>query len=52
VTSGAPARDLRHFWPGWVLAGWGVALLLDAWNVSYQRPVTSDDVEQELANRR
>ena len=38
-----------YFWPGWVLAGWGVFLLLDAWNVYYRRPVTDDDIQHELS---
>jgi hypothetical protein len=36
------------FWPGWVLAGWGVLLVLDAWNVYFRRPVTDADIEREL----
>jgi hypothetical protein len=42
---------LGYFWPGWVLAGWGVLLLLDAWDAYVRRPVTEADVEREL-NRR
>jgi len=41
-----------YFWPGWVLTGWGVLLLVDAWNVFYRRPVTEADVEEELHRRR
>jgi fatty acid desaturase len=37
-----------YFWPGWVLAGWGVALLLDAWQTYFQHPVTELDVEREV----
>lgn len=37
-----------YFWPGWVLGGWGVLLVLDAWNTYYGRPVTDEDIEQEL----
>lgn len=37
-----------YFWPGWVLAGWGALLLLDAWNAYYRRPVTAADIEEEL----
>lgn len=40
------------FWPGWVLAGWGVFLLLDAWNVYFRKPITEEDVERELRGRR
>lgn len=37
-----------YFWPGWVLAGWGVFLSLDAWNVYYRKPVTEDEIQREL----
>ena len=37
-----------YFWPAWVLAGWGMFLLLDAWNLFFRRPVTDDDIEREL----
>ena len=41
-----------YFWPGWVLAGWGVLLLLDAWNVLYRRPITEEDLDHELRSLR
>jgi 2TM domain len=41
-----------YFWPGWVLGGWGVLLLLDAWNTFHRRPVTESDVEEELHRSR
>ena len=41
-----------YFWPGWVLAAWGVFLLLDAWNLYYRRPITEDDIEREMRGRR
>ena len=41
-----------YFWPGWVLAGWGVLLLLDAWSVYYRKPLTEEDIDRELRNRR
>jgi len=41
-----------YFWPGWVLAGWGVLLLLDAWNVLYRRPITEEDLDRELRRLR
>jgi hypothetical protein len=36
------------FWPGWVLAGWGVLLLLDGWDAYYRHGVTEADIEREL----
>lgn len=41
-----------YFWPGWVLAAWGVFLVLDAWNLYYRRPITEEDVERELRGQR
>ena len=46
------AGGMGYFWPAWVLAGWGVLLVLDAWNVFYRRPVTSTDIENELRRGR
>jgi hypothetical protein len=46
------ATGMGYFWPGWVLAGWGVLLVLDAWNVFYRRPVTPTDIEDELRRGR
>lgn len=41
-----------YFWPGWVLAAWGVALAMDAWRVYYQRPITEADIDRELHRSR
>ncbi|MFN0090824.1 MAG: 2TM domain-containing protein [Acidimicrobiales bacterium] len=41
-----------YFWPGWVLSGWGLMLLLDVWNAYYRRPITQEDIERELRGRR
>jgi 2TM domain len=40
-----------YFWPGWVLAGWGVGLVLDAWNLYFRQPITDADIDQELRRR-
>ena len=37
-----------YFWPGWVLAGWGVLLLLDSWDSFYRHDVTEEDIQREL----
>jgi fatty acid desaturase len=41
-----------YFWPGWVLAGWGVLLLLDAWNLYGRRPITEAEIDEEMRRRR
>lgn len=41
-----------YFWPGWVLAGWGVLLLLDAWNLYFRRPITEAEIDEEMRRRR
>lgn len=46
------ATGFGYFWPGWVLGGWGVLLILDGWNAFYRRPVTEGDVDEELRRRR
>jgi len=40
-----------YFWPAWVLLGWGVGLILNAWDVYFRRPVTEEDVVRELQRR-
>jgi len=42
------ATGFGYFWPGWVLAGWGVLLILDAWNVYCRRPITEEEIDKEL----
>lgn len=39
---------LGYFWPGWVLAGWGVLLVLDGWDAFYRHEVTEEDIQREL----
>lgn len=41
-----------YFWPGWVLAGWGVLLCLDGWNAYLRHPVTESDIEREMLRGR
>lgn len=37
-----------YFWPAWVLAGWGIGLVLHAYDVFFKRPVTEADIDAEL----
>jgi hypothetical protein len=41
-----------YFWPGWILAGWGMFLVLDAWNLYFRKPITEGDIEREMQGRR
>ena len=40
-----------YFWPVWILGGWGMGLVLHAWDVFVRRPVTDADIEAELRHR-
>jgi hypothetical protein len=40
-----------YFWPGWVLGAWGIGMLLAAWDI-YWRPITEEQVDRELRNRK
>ena len=44
----ATTNNDASFWPGWVMAGWGALLLLDAWNAFFRRPISEADVEAAL----
>ena len=37
-----------YFWPGWVLAGWGVLLVLDGLDAYYRHDVTEGDIQREM----
>lgn len=40
------------FWPVFPIAGMGIALAIQAWNVYGQKPVTEDDVQREIDRQR
>lgn len=40
--------DRGYFWPGWVLAAWGVGLILTAWDVFYRHEITEADIQREM----
>ena len=36
-----------YFWPGWLMAAWGVGLIFQIWDY-FRRPVTEADVDDEI----
>jgi hypothetical protein len=41
---------MGYFWPAWILAGWGVGMLLGLWDY-WRGPVTEADIDEELRRR-
>lgn len=41
-----------YFWPVWVMAAWGVLLVLDGWNAYLRRPVTEEDIDRHVGSGR
>jgi hypothetical protein len=37
-----------YFWPAWILAAWGVGLVLHGWDTFVRRPITEADIDKEL----
>lgn len=37
-----------YFWPAWVLLGWGVCVVMNAWDVFVRRPITEADIDREV----
>jgi hypothetical protein len=40
-----------YFWPIWVILGWGVGVVLNAWDVFFRREITEADVDREIERR-
>lgn len=36
------------FWPGFVIGFWGIGLVMHAWNVLFNRPITEADIQREI----
>ncbi len=41
-----------YFWPVWILGGWGIGLVMHAWDVYWRRPITDDDINAEISRLR
>lgn len=41
-----------YFWPVWPILGWGIGLVLHAWKIYGQRPITESDIEAEMHRHR
>ena len=35
-------------WPAWVTGGWGIGLILNAWDVYLRAPITEAEVQREM----
>jgi len=40
-----------YFWPAWVMAAWGIGLVMNVWDVYGRRAVTEADIDRELERR-
>jgi hypothetical protein len=41
-----------YFWPAWILAAWGVGLVLHGWDTFVRKPITEADIDKELQRQR
>jgi hypothetical protein len=41
-----------YFWPVWVMAGWGIGLVLNVWDVYGRRSITEADIDKEMGQSR
>jgi uncharacterized membrane protein YecN with MAPEG domain len=38
-----------YFWPAWVMAAWGIGVVMHAWTVFGQKPITEADIDEEMS---
>lgn len=46
------ATGAGYPWPAWVTGGWGIGVLMNAWDVYFRAPITDADVEREMRRAR
>jgi hypothetical protein len=37
-----------YFWPIWPIAGWGIGVAFNAWNVYFEKPITENEIRREM----
>ena len=42
------ATGAGYFWPIWPIGGWGIGLVIQAFTVYSQKPITEDDIRAEM----
>ncbi|NND76388.1 MAG: 2TM domain-containing protein [Ilumatobacter sp.] len=42
------ASGVGYFWPIWPIAGWGIGVVLHAWNVFGQKPISETEIAEEM----
>jgi hypothetical protein len=40
-----------YFWPAWAMAGWGIGLAMNAWNVFFEKAISEEDIQREIQRR-
>ncbi len=40
--------DGGSFWPIWPILGWGIAVVFQAWNAYFKKPISEDDIRREM----
>ena len=46
------ATGAGYPWPAWISGGWGIGLVLNAWEVYIRPPITESDVQREIERLR
>jgi len=36
------------FWPVFIIGGWGIAVVMNAWDVYWRREITEEDIQHEI----